>query len=368
MHLLVALLRRLRHSLLCDSGAYGARMRDMDCLVLTTAHHPDDARLNRHLAGLKGGGLNAALVAVEMPRYLRLLAAPVVVLRTLRSVRPVAVVFPDPELFVAGPLVAKWMGIRSILDVHEDYQAVALARDWIPGAVRRATGWAAAAMVRWGRRLASATIVAAPHLARPGDVVVPNIPDEGVFPAVGTTERRMSVVYVGDVTKPRGLLQMLDVIRLVPEVTLELIGSVTPENEDLIHRKSLADGTSERIVVYGRLPYTEAWQQAAGAIAGLSLLTPTRAYREAIPSKLWEYMAAGLPIIASDLPAQRTLVEEAQAGVVVANATEAAAVVREWLDDPARAKEVGVTGREYYLDVESESNGSSLLVAAVTGS
>jgi hypothetical protein len=104
----------------------GIRLTHSDCLILTTGHHRDDARLNRHVAALENAGIVTTLVAIPTTRYMRLIAAPALVYRCLRTVRPKAVIFPDPELFVAGPLVAKWMGVRSVLDVHEDYGAVAL--------------------------------------------------------------------------------------------------------------------------------------------------------------------------------------------------------------------------------------------------
>ena len=343
-------------------------MKHVDCLILTTGHHPDDGRLNRHVAVLRREGVNTVLMAVEIHRFLRLIAAPVVVFRSLRAVRPAAVVFPDPELFVVGPLVARWMGVRSILDVHEDYQAVALSRDWIPGVLRTGVGSVAAAMVRWGRRFASTTIVAAPHLSRQGDLVVPNIPDERVFTMFAAAERRTSVVYVGDITESRGILEMLEIIKLVPDVDLELIGPVTPGIESLIWEQARADGTSERIAIVGRLPYDQAWERAAGAIAGLSLLLPTPAYRDSIPSKLWEYMAAGLPIIASDLPAQRSLIEKSESGVVITSAADGAATIREWVAHPQRAAEFGMAGRAYYRSAAVEAQGPRYLLTAVLGS
>ncbi len=233
--------------------------------------------------------------------------------------------------------------------------------------MRRPVGWGAGTIVRWGRCLASATIVAAPHLAQEGDLVVPNIPDESVFPTSDSADRRMSIVYVGDVTEPRGVFRMLEIINLVPDITLELIGSVAPDTENEIRERTDADGTSHRVAIMGRLPYDAAWKQAAGAIAGLSLLTPTPAYREAIPSKLWEYMAAGLPIIASDLPAQRSLIEKSNSGVIATSAGDAAAAIRQWVDHPEKAAEIGAAGRTYYQSAVADNQGAHFLLKAVQG-
>jgi glycosyltransferase involved in cell wall biosynthesis len=254
-----------------------------------------------------------------------------------------------------------------VIDVHEDYRAVAMSRDWIPGPLRKIVGVLATASVTWGRKLASATIVAAPHLAHPGDQVVPNIPDSSFFPTPDTTERRMSVVYVGDVTESRGVLTMLEIIKGIPELTLELIGPITANVERRVREQARADGTTDRVIITGRLPYEEAWERAAGAIAGLAMLQPTPAYNEAIPSKLWEYMAVGLPILASDLPAQRSLIEKSGSGVVVGGSTPATIVLQNWLNNPNRGLEIGEAGNAYYQSIAAELSVPQTLKTTITG-
>jgi glycosyltransferase involved in cell wall biosynthesis len=342
-------------------------MTEVDCLILTTAHHREDARLNRHVAALRRAGVSTGLLAIDASRLVRFAGAAMLVYRTLRAVRPASVVFPDPELFVAGPLVANRMGVRSVLDVHEDYRAVAVSRDWIPRPLRAIVGSLAAASTSWGRKVASATIVAAPHLARPGDIVVPNIPDISFFPSSDIREQRKSVVYVGDVSESRGVLTMLEIIKGIPGLTLELIGPITADIEHRVRKQTQTDGTADRVIITGRLPYTEAWERAAGAIAGLAMLQPTPAYNEAIPSKLWEYMAVGIPIIASDLPAQRSLIEESGGGVVVSRPAKATIVLQDWLDNPDSGREIGAAGHEYYRSIAVKSGVPQTLVGAITG-
>jgi glycosyltransferase involved in cell wall biosynthesis len=219
-----------------------------------------------------------------------------------------------------------------------------------------------------GRRLASATVVAAGHLADPGDLVVGNVPSATVFPHPEHVEPRNAVVYVGDITEARGICAMLEIVRRVPDVRLELIGSIAPALAERVRERAERDGTLGRITLTGRLPYEEAWARAAGALAGLSLLSPTPAYRAATPSKLWEYMAAGIPIVASDLPAQRELIEASGAGVIVDGPEAAAAVVARWSGDPHSAEEFGFRGRAHYETVVAGSDATSALRRAVLGS
>ena len=82
---------------------------------------------------------------------------------------------------------------------------------------------------------------------------------------------------------------------------------------------------------------------ARGASCGLVLLDDTPAFRAALPSKLYEYVASGLPVVVTDLPRQREFVEHWQVGAVVspgpARARELADVLVAWggCDAAARA-------------------------------
>ncbi len=343
-------------------------MNKIRCLILTTAHHPDDARLNRLSDTLNRRGISTKLVA-ELPRspWRRMVMAPWSAWRHLRSIRPTAVLLPDPELYVAGALVARLLGVRAIIDIHEDYAAVAADRDWIPQPLRPILASVARLVTAVGRRFANATVVAAGHLRRPGDLVVSNIPANHFFPTRKPPGERPAAVYVGDITVRRGALTMVDLLALVPDLHLELIGPITDglraELEGIAHRKNTAD----RLHITGRLPYWEAWQRAAGATAGLSLLQDTPAYRSALPTKVWEYMAIGLPVVATALPAQTQLLETTGGGIVVGSIEEAAEVLTMWLANSDVPTAIGEKGRKAYQARIADDQGDDALVEAVLG-
>lgn len=341
-------------------------MNEVQCLILTTAHHRDDARLNRHLDTLDRRGVSTLLIA-DRPGspWRRLLFAPFLTWRHLRSVKPQAVLLPDPELYVAGTLVARLLRVRAIIDVHEDYAAAAADRDWVPGFLRPLLASLATILVALGRRVAHATVVAADHLRRPGDLVVPNIPATRWFPTSTPAGARPAAVYVGDITVSRGAHEMVGLLALVPDLHLELIGSITDDfRAELLN---LARNSADRLLLTGRLPYQEAWQRAAGATAGLSLLRDTPAYRLAVPTKVWEYMAVGLPVIASSLPSQRQLLEETKSGVVVESVQQAAEVLTSWLGDRDEAVLFGRNGRQAYETRIRGDRGEASLAEAVLG-
>lgn len=67
---------------------------------------------------------------------------------------------------------------------------------------------------------------------------------------------------------------------------------------------------------------------------GLLLLNDTPAFRRAVPSKLYEYLASGLPVVATPLPRVAELLAETGAGVVVDGSSGAAELLRRWLRRP----------------------------------
>jgi glycosyltransferase involved in cell wall biosynthesis len=85
--------------------------------------------------------------------------------------------------------------------------------------------------------------------------------------------------------------------------------------------------------------------------AGLVTLLPLPSYLDALPIKMFEYMSAELPVIASSFPLWRDIVERTGCGVCV-DPTDPAAIaqaVRGYLDDPARVAQAGQAGRQAVL-------------------
>lgn len=311
--------------------------------VISTAHWSGDPRLNRHVGYLVDGG-NAASFTTFAPQR-RLPAFARALMAVVRSKADI-VLLPDPEMFLAGSLLARVSGKRPVIDIHEDYAKAAMARQWVPKRARWLIRLAAAAAVRTGRWAAWRVMVAGHELAISGDYVVLNIPDPAPL-EYGSHDGSLRLVYVGDLTVERGALAMVELLaELGKEFHLLLIGGAGHEVKRQIRSMAESLNVGDRLELTGRLEHRNAWNTARGSLAGLNLLSPAPAYRDAVATKLWEYLAVGLPPIVSDLPGQRTMVSQLDESLICDSVEEAAAAARELARDPKRRARLGELGRE----------------------
>jgi len=175
------------------------------------------------------------------------------------------------------------------------------------------------------------------------------------------------VVYVGAVNKSRGCLVMIkamkEVSSKVPNVKLLLIGPVTDEEfmeeaAEFIKKH----GLEEHIEFIGPIPYTKIHTYLCIGNVALALNQPDTQYLLARGStKLFLYMRAGLPIIVSDFPGMRAIVEKAMCGILVdpTDVNAVAEAIIKLLKDVKLARMIGENGRgavlsEYNLALEEE--------------
>lgn len=339
-----------------------SRHRDLtfDVSVVTSGHDVADARLHRLAAALTRSGMRVEVLglgtAVDGPDGATTRTWPrrgmagrvrlVATLPWLAGGRALLVLDPDALL---GALPAAALRRRRVVaDVHEDYAALLADRSWATGpagVLARGVAWLSTA----GARHSALTVVADEHVpprTAPRRLVVRNLPDPRMLPAVADRDPQPRAVYVGDIRRSRGLPMMLDTAARAPHWTFDLIGPVSAEDRSWLDARLAADADlAARVRQHGRQPPRQAWQIAAGAWVGLCLLDPTPAFQSSVPSKLYEYLALGLVPIVTDLPRQRQLIEQSGAGYVVADASAAAAALDELAADPGRVAQLAKLGR-----------------------
>ena len=317
----------------------------IDVTLLSSGHDVADARLHRHCAALRRAGLRVEVIAKG-----RAEDAPAET--EFRSIRPrgfagrgmKALTLPDmargrvlitmdPDLIPAARARRLFgHGRRLAVDLHEDYVALLDDRAWAKGAAGKvAKIWARSAIAL--SRGADLTVVADQHVpperaAR--RLVVRNLPDLTLLPERGELDPTPRALYVGDVRESRGLFTMLEAIEQAPEWTLDVVGPVAARDQERLNAWLASSPAAARVRMHGRMPPAAAWRLARGAWAGMSLLHSTPAFESAIPSKIYEYLACGMPVLSSPIKRAAELVEKAGAGAIVADSAQAGETLRAW--------------------------------------
>lgn len=128
------------------------------------------------------------------------------------------------------------------------------------------------------------------------------------------------ILYQGAVNLGRGLELMIDAMQHLPEFTLVIAGDGDKKNEltQYIEENAL----SSRIFFLGRLSISELQYLTPQADLGISLEEDRGLnYHFALPNKLFDYIHAGIPVLVSDLPEMRKIVEKYKVGEIVESRT-----------------------------------------------
>lgn len=260
--------------------------------------------------------------------------------------------FHDPELIPAG-LVFRMMGRKVIYDAHENYRDDILSKHYLPVKTRRFVSRAIGILEDFSVRRFSSVFTATPKIAQTlssdHTYCLSNYPmlEEFVDSDTATPRDEEMIAYVGGITIIRGIREMIEATRLVARdrpVGLTICGAIPGElSSELVG----TDGWSY-VEARGKQPRSVVQQVLSTAACGLCVFHPEPNHIEALPNKLFEYMAAGLPVVASDFPYWKQFVEETGAGVMVdpMNPKAIAQGIQEILAHPDRAQAMGEAGRK----------------------
>ena len=285
--------------------------------------------------------------------------------RAVRKARPKIAHFHDPEL-LPWALLLRLSGIRVIYDVHEDVPAALQSKTYIRPSLRVPAAVLISAVEKIVARFSVAIIPATPAIGEnfpsAKSTLVQNFPLLAEL-LVKDTKTDESVAhqfaYVGGITYIRGAIEMLQAIVLIEagDVRLEMAGNFSPTLEAEL--KEMAGW--DKVKFHGWADRGEVAEMLARCRAGLVLFHPEPNHVRAQPNKLFEYMAAGLPVIASHFPLWREIVDSAGCGLLVdPQDPQAIADAMQWiLDNPDKAAAMGRRGRaaveeSYNWEAESE--------------
>jgi glycosyltransferase involved in cell wall biosynthesis len=262
----------------------------------------------------------------------------------------------DPELLALG-LLLRLAGKRVLYDIHEDLPRTVLYKRYIPIAFRKPLMRVVEHIENFAAKCMTGLVAATPAIGKrfstrhARTVVVNNYPLRDELKAAQNSawsERMMSVAYIGGISEERGIKELLCAIDFLPQTLgghLELAGRFFCP---ALQAKLAATPQWKNVLWRGMLDRNGIAALLGRVRAGLVILHPEQNFLVSQPIKLFEYMAAGIPVIASDFPLWREIIQGSGCGVLVdpLDPKAIAAAVERLLTDPAWAEELGRRGRK----------------------
>jgi glycosyltransferase involved in cell wall biosynthesis len=364
-------------------GSKSSTPRKHPVAVVSSAHPWTDNRIHyREAATLAKAGHAVTLVAMDTTT--KATPAPGIIVRTIRRRSRVsrfslgaldalrsalstgAVVYHlhDPELIPAIPFL-RLLGKTVIYDAHEDLPSQIKDKDYIPRRLMPLAVTATKVLVRLSAT-ANQIIAATEKIAEayPPDrvTVIRNFPtlraeDQAAVPV---TERAPGVIYIGAFSDLRGVPQIVRAAKDFPAGwSLILAGNAPDGYRDSLHQ---LPGWSNAID-YGVVPPAEARDLLLSAQIGLVPFQRSTAHLDSLPTKMFEYMSAGIPVIASNFPLWRQIIEEHECGLTVdeTSPSDIAAAVKKYASDPDLLARHGENARNAaHHSINWESQGEIL--------
>lgn len=284
--------------------------------------------------------------------------------------------FHDPELLSWMVKLKKKTGAKVIYDIHENISGQILDKEWIPEILRKPVS----KIYKWREKkllpLVDWVLLAEDSYLK----IYKNYKNVSIirnYPLISNkllkNEIRLQhnfpkLVYVGGISKTRGIFEMIGAIKILKQkfksIQLKMAGPIEGKIKLRMNNLVKYYGLNENIVFYGKISHPEALQLISTADIGLSLLYPVPNYIESLPTKLFEYMTAGLPVIASNFPLWKKIIEGNNCGICV-NPTvpkEIAKAIKYLIEHPQEAKKMGENGRRAVLEKYNwENEGKKLL-------
>ena len=283
--------------------------------------------------------------------------------------------FHDPELIPIGVLLKLIASGKVIYDVHENVKAQILSKSWLPKAARGPLSIAYRLTEKLGVPFIDRIIIAQDSYAK-NYKKYNNVVALRTYPVLSSIKlcsevknSRPTLIYIGGITEARGVLELVESVRLVKtkhdNILLKLVGNIYPVSlEEKIHRLLDQFDLQHNICLTGKVKHQQIYNILPRCHIGMAILHPVPNYIESLPTKLFEYMAFALPVIASNFPLWKETVEGNSCGLSVdpLNPREIAKAAEYLIEHPDEASKMGENGRKAVVEKYNwETEGRKLI-------
>lgn len=274
----------------------------------------------------------------------------------------------DPELLPTGVKLRR-SGKVVIFDSHEDVPKQMLGKPYLNPFLLRVVAIVFALYERWAVKRLSAVIGATPSITEKFKRICGRAVNVNNFPHLGELESELpweskaqQVCYVGGIAEIRGIIPLVSALSLTRSgALLNLVGEFS-EHDTEAKAKAM---TGWRFVnAPGFLDRAGVRDIMARSVAGIVTFAPLPNHIDAQPNKMFEYMSAGIPVIASDFPLWREIIVGSDCGLCVdpMNPQAVAEAIDTLVSDAAMAKRLGQNGKKAVAKIYNWSREEPKLV------
>lgn len=310
-------------------------------LHVTTSHKLDDIRIfmkecstlakNGYAITLIGFGAISttyekngvkviSIKSIKSNRIFRLVINPIYVFIKIMGTDFEIIHFHDPEFLLYAYILKLLFHKKVIYDIHEDVPKQIIQKDWINGKLKLFVSTFYKKFEDFISKQCNYLVAATESIKRRfekenGNTIgVYNYPDLSLLPAISNNyKNRESICYIGLITRERGIIELIKAIEIC-NVNLILCG----EFESDLFRNEVENLVGWANVTYfGKLPYREAMNKINSCFAGVVTFLPFPNHLESMPNKFYEYLAMGVPIIASNFETWKKIIEKEKVGICV---------------------------------------------------
>lgn len=328
---------------------YDARICLKECLSLSK-----DYKVYLIVADGKGDELKERLTILDVGEFKgrkqRVLGASKAILEKAISLKANVYHLHDPELIFIGLRLQK-LGKKVIFDAHEDFPKQILTKPYIPLFLRKFISFFASI---FEKRLCSnfdGIVGATPFIAEKFTRINKNVVNINNFPkieelqVVNSHNREIGqICYIGGISVERGIVEIINALLLTKKKTSLVLAGKFHSQQLELDIKNMKGW--DKVNFVGFVDRDGIRNILSNVQIGLVTLHPTISYLDSLPVKLFEYMCAGIPVIASDFPLWKEIVIKYNCGICVnpEDSNEIAKAIDYLMDNPHVANEMGKNG------------------------
>jgi len=257
--------------------------------------------------------------------------------------------FHDPELMSIGGKLLK-LKKKVIYDVHEDIPRQILGKPYINKYLRPILSQFIEYKENKNAKRYSAILTSTPFIRdrflkiNNNTLDINNFPIVNDFDSIAFEKKKKQVCYVGGLSENRGTLTL---IKSMKNVESKLILAGKFENTEL-HKQCEKLEEWNKVEFKGYVNRNEISEILSQSMVGMVNLKPLINYIDALPVKMFEYMTAGIPVIASNFPLWKEIVENNNCGICVNpnDEKEIAEAINYLLKNVNKAEEMGQNGQK----------------------